>query len=144
VVYEIERTEGRDKIATPCVAIDVARGVNRLSLSTGHRLDVAALGRDGAILGDEIKVSAADLLADLKSPENLPFCDPFYFAIPPEFPQHHLPPEIGVIVADRFGGPILREATHNTLAPGRRKAVTLRFARAAAERLARVADPNCV
>ena len=140
---------------TPFVAADVSRGVARLLLSEGYnpiiefslpngrRLDVAAIGSDGAILGVEIKVSAADLSADLKWPEYLPFCDLFYFAVPPEFPQTLLPAHIGLIVADRFGGAILRASQRNALNASRRRALTLRFARTAAERLARAIDPNC-
>ena len=139
----------------PFVAADVSRGVARLllqegynpiiefSLPNGRRLDVAAIGADGAILGVEIKVSTADLSADLKWPEYLPFCDLFYFAVPPEFPQTLLPAHIGLIVADRFGGAILRASQRNTLHASRRRALTLRFARIAAERLARAIDPNC-
>jgi hypothetical protein len=138
-----------------CTAADVARGVNRLllsegfspllefSLSNGRRLDVAALGADGTILGVEIKVSMADFLADGKWPDYLPFCDLFYFAVPPDLPQNALPPHIGLIVADRFGGAIIRPSIRNTLNPARRRALTVRFARAAAERLTRALDPNC-
>ena len=44
----------------------------------------------------------------------------------------------GLIVADGFGAAILRESPHHPLAGARRKAVTLRFARCAAERLMRL------
>ena len=46
-----------------------------------------------------------------------------------------------MIVADPFGGSILREAPEAPLAAGRRRALTLRFARIAASRLARLVDP---
>src|SRR5262249_47284410 len=101
-------------------APDVARGVSRLlvqqgfspilefTLANGRRLDVAALGADGTMLGVEIKVSVADLRGDQKWPEYLEFCELFYFAIPPDFPDHHVPDGTGLIVADRFGGAIVR------------------------------------
>jgi hypothetical protein len=49
-----------------------------------------------------------------------------------------IPPEAGLIVADAFGGAVLREPETHKLAPARRKAMTVRFARKAASRLMRV------
>jgi hypothetical protein len=138
----------------PHSAIDVARGVSRLLLAEGlspivefslpnnRRLDVAALGADGAITGIEIKVSVADLRADDKWPDYLSFCDLFFFAVPPEFPQSTLPSTTGLIVADRFGGAVIREAQRKMLHASRRRALTLRFAMIAAERLTRAFDPH--
>src|SRR5215475_11005822 len=129
-------------------ATDVARGVSRLlrqqayspilefTLANGRRLDVAALGGDGAMLGVEIKVSVADLKGDQKWPEYLEFCELFYFAIPPDFPDELVPPGTGLIVADRYGGSIVRPSPRSSLHASRRKAVTLSFAKCAAERLA--------
>jgi hypothetical protein len=140
--------------STPANAMDVARGCARLliadgmspivefSLPNSRRMDVAALGSDGAIVGIEIKVSLADLKSDDKWPDYLPFCDLFFFAVPPEFPQQFLPTTTGLIVADRFGGAILRPSTRHALHASRRRALTLRFAQTAAERLARALDPN--
>jgi hypothetical protein len=136
-------------------AIDVARGVSRLllaegmtpivefSLPNGRRLDVAALGTDGTFVGIEIKVSLGDLAADGKWPDYLTFCDLFYFAVPPNFPQANVTASAGLIVADRFGGAIVREAARMTMHAGRRRALTLRFAQTAAHRLARTLDPHC-
>ena len=133
-------------------ASDVARGVSRLliqegfspilefSLANGRRLDVAALGPDGTVVGVEIKVALADLRSDLKWPEYLEFCELFYFAIPPDFPDEFVPQGTGLIVADRFGGAIVRPASPGILHASRRKAVTLRFAKVAAERLALALD----
>jgi hypothetical protein len=129
-------------------APEVARGVSRLlmqegfspilefTLANGRRLDIAALGADGTMLGVEIKVSIADLRGDQKWPEYLEFCELFYFAIPPDFPDHHVPDGTGLIVADRYGGAIVRPSSRTQLHPSRRKAVTLSFAKVAAERLA--------
>ncbi len=153
-----ERAVSIERSGVPAIlnAADVARGVNRLllaeglspliefSLPNGRRMDVAAVGSDGTIVGVEIKVSLADLSADDKWPDYLPYCDLFYFAVPPEFPQARLPTASGLIVADRFGGAILRGAKRNALQAARRRALTLRFAQTAAERLARSFDPNCI
>jgi len=133
-------------------AADVARGVSRLlmqegfspilefSLANGRRLDVAALGGDGTVIGVEIKVALSDLKCDLKWPDYLEFCELFYFAIPPDFPDEFVPSGTGLIVADRYGGAIVRPAPPAVLHASRRRAVTLRFARVAAERLALALD----
>jgi hypothetical protein len=133
-------------------ASDVARGVSRLliqegfspilefSLANGRRLDIAALGPDGTVVGVEIKVAVPDLKADDKWPHYLEFCELFYFAIPPEFPDELVPSGTGLIVADRYGGAIVRAAKPAILHASRRKAVTLRFAKVAAERLALALD----
>jgi hypothetical protein len=90
---------------------------------------------DGTMLGVEIKVAIGDLKGDAKWPEYLEFCELFYFAIPPDFPDELVPPTTGLIVADRFGGAIVRPSPVATIHASRRKAVTLRFAKVAAERL---------
>jgi hypothetical protein len=105
------------------------------TLANGRRLDVAALGADGTMLGVEIKVAIGDLKGDAKWPEYLEFCELFYFAIPPDFPDEFVPPTTGLIVADRFGGAIVRPSPVASIHASRRKAVTLRFAKVAAERL---------
>lgn len=129
-------------------AAEVARGVSRLliqegfspilefTLANGRRLDVAALGPDGVVAGVEIKVAVPDLKGDSKWPEYLEFCELFYFAIPPDFPDELVPAETGLIVADKYGGAIVRPSPVAQLHASRRKAVTLRFAKVAAERLA--------
>ena len=55
-----------------------------------------------------------------------------------------LPGDRGFIVADSFGAAIMREAAHHPLPGARRKAVTLRFAQAAASLLHVLADPDAV
>jgi hypothetical protein len=133
--------------AMSVTAQDVARGVSRLllqegyspilefTLANGRRLDVAALGADGTMMGVEIKVAIGDLKADIKWPDYLEFCELFYFAIPPDFPDELVPANTGLIVADRYGGAIVRPSPVASIHASRRKAVTLRFAKVAAERL---------
>jgi hypothetical protein len=133
-------------------AAEVARGVSRLlldegyspilefTLPNGRRLDVAAIGPGGEMLGVEIKVALTDLKGDTKWPEYLDYCDLFYFAIPPDFPPEHVPQETGLIVADRYGGAIIKGAQAQTLHASRRKAVTISFAKVAAERLSAILD----
>lgn len=122
-----------------------ARGlasVSELTLANGRRVDVAAIDGAGGIVFVEIKVSVADFRVDAKWPEYLPFCDAFYFAVPDTFPRALVPDEAGLIVADGYGGAILREAPSNPVSAARRKAVLLRFAHCAASRLRRQIDPD--
>lgn len=136
----------------PC-ANDICRGVLRLfsdmnfagvtemTLANGRRADIAALGPKGEISIVEVKSSIADFRADGKWPDYRPFCDRFYFAVGHGFPKDLITEETGLIVADGFGGAVLREPDATPLAAARRKAMTLRFARLAASRLTLGAEP---
>lgn len=106
-----------------------------LPLGNGRRADLVAIDRAAAITIVEVKSSRADFLADRKWQAYLGFCDRFYFAVGPDFPLALLPPGEGLIVADRFAGEIAREAVLRPLGAARRKAMLLRFGRAAAVRL---------
>ena len=103
-------------------------------LPNGRRADVMALGRKGDIVICEVKSGIEDYRIDRKWPEYAPFCDVFFFAVAPEFPQSILPDAPGLIVADGFGGAVVRDAPLLPLAPARRKALTLAFARLGAMR----------
>jgi hypothetical protein len=116
--------------------------VTELPLLDGRRADVVALRGDGALVIVEIKSSVADFRADNKWRDYLDHCDRLYFAICDTIPVEIMPPEAGLIVADAYGAAILREAPEQKLAPATRRAVLLRFAQAAADRLHRIADPN--
>lgn len=134
-------------------AAAIARGVARwladqrygvlteLVLATGRRVDILALGPQGQITILEIKSSLTDFRTDQKWPEYLPYCDAFGFAVGPDFPVDILPSEHGVVIADAYGAELLRPLSQASLAPARRKALTLRFALVAAARLNRLADP---
>ena len=136
------------------IAAAVQRGVSRMlsmagfaslpefPLVSGRRTDIIAVNDRGAIWIIEIKSSVADFRADNKWPEYWDYCDELYFAVPPDLPREILPAETGLIVADAWGAEILRRPTAQSLAAARRKAVTLRFARAAALRLNSVYDPK--
>jgi hypothetical protein len=109
-----------------------------LTVATGRRIDVAGLGPGGEIVAVEVKSSLADYRADQKWREYYEWCDKLYFATAQDFPHDVLPQDPGLIVADQFGGEIVRETVTRPLAAARRKAMTLRFARVAAERLLRL------
>lgn len=111
-------------------------------LASGRRADIIALSGAGQFWIVEIKSSIADLRADWKWPEYWEFCERLYFAIPPEMPQEIMPDEAGLIIADAFGAEILRHPPDIPMNAARRRALTLRFARAAALRLHSMFDPN--
>ena len=106
-----------------------------VGLPNGRRADVMALGPRGEIVICEVKSGLEDYRTDRKWGEYLPFCDAFYFAVAPEFPQEILPEEPGLIVADAFGGAVIRPPPHTPLAGARRKALTIAFGRLAAGRI---------
>ncbi|MEZ5923023.1 MAG: MmcB family DNA repair protein [Hyphomicrobiaceae bacterium] len=116
--------------------------LTELSLADGRRADIVALSPSGDIWIVEIKSSIEDLRADQKWPDYLDWCDRFLFAVNTEFPVDILPPDTGLIVADGYGAELIRPAPEARLAGARRKAVTLRFAHAAADRLHTLWDPE--
>jgi hypothetical protein len=130
----------------PAVTLEVTRGAARLliglgfaplaevCLPNGRRADLMALGPRGEVVIVEVKSSLEDYRVDRKWGEYAPYCERFYFAVAPEFPRHVLAEGPGLIVADGFGGAILTDSPHIPLAPARRKALTLAFARLAAMR----------
>lgn len=143
----------------PPIAAEVARGVTRLfcrsdlfaicevPLPNGRRADMMAIDPKGALTIVEIKVAKADLLGDSKWTDYLDYCDRFFWAVPPNLAsicngERFMPNEAGLIVADRYDAVLMREALHRPLAPARRKAELLRFARRAARRLSAQIDPS--
>jgi len=112
-------------------------GLPEFPTRAGQRMDVCALGPDGEIWCVEVKSSRADFLSDRKWTGYLDWCDRFFFAVPEGFPEALLPMEHGLMRADAYGAEIIRMAPASRLAAARRKAITLAFARHAADRLAR-------
>jgi hypothetical protein len=107
-----------------------------VTLPNGRRADLMALGPKGDVLIVEVKSGLEDYRVDRKWGEYAPYCDAFYFAVAPHFPEGILPDEPGLLITDAFGGAVVREAPLAPLAPARRKALTLAFARLAALRAA--------
>lgn len=144
---------------SPPIAAEVARGVTRLfcrqdlfavcemPLANGRRADLMAIDARGGLTIVEIKVTRADLLGDGKWTDYLDYCDRFFWAVPPSLAhileeERYLPGEAGLIVADRYDAAVVRDAAHRPMAPARRKAELLRFARRAALRLSAQVDPS--
>ncbi len=111
-------------------------------LKNNRRADLIALGPSGEVWIAEIKSSVADFRADQKWPEYREYCDFFFFAVASDMPVEILPDETGLIFADKYGAEIMREAPEHRLVGARRKALMLRFARAAAHRLQGFTDPD--
>jgi len=133
----------------PATAVMLARGACRALAELGYasllefplanrrRADILALGKTGDLMIIEIKSSVADFRADRKWALYRDFADRLYFAVPNGFPLLLIPEECGLIVADGFDAAVLRHGALCPLAPARRRALTLRFALAAASRLRR-------
>lgn len=109
-----------------------------LTLANGRRADLVALDEKGVIRIFEIKSSIEDFRVDNKWHEYKAFCDEFYFATLPDVPMEIFPRSEGFVIADRHGCEMIREAMPDKMSPATRKAVTLRFARSAANHLNRV------
>ncbi len=130
---------GTRRLLRACGCVSLAEA----PLKTGRRVDILAVDeKSGEILIVEIKSSRADYLSDGKWQEYLPWCDRFFFAIPPEMDPSPLPPDEGLIVADPWGGEFVRKSRRRPLAPARRRAMLLLFARLAAARLHALQDPQ--
>ena len=135
-----------EPISRPDITAQLARGISKLlidhglspmlelPLGNGRRADIVGLAPRGELWIVETKSCLADYACDSKWPEYLAFCDRFYFGVTEDFPHDLIPEHAGLIVADGFGGAIVRESALYPLAGARRKAVTLAFARLAAMR----------
>jgi len=136
-------------------ALRVQRGVMRLlrhtygmacysevTLKSGRRADVLAVGPKGEIWIVEIKSSLIDFQVDRKWHEYRDFSDRFFFAKPPELDAAIFPQSEGLIVADGHDGAILRDSPDTPLPPARRKALMLKLARLGADRIHALMDPG--
>ncbi len=138
----------------PATAQRIARGVIRLmdglgyaalaeyTLGNGRRADILAIDGAGQVVIVEIKSSRADFAADRKWRDYLEYCDRFYFAVEPVFPQDLLPGDVGLIVADAHGGSVLRESETAAINGNRRRSLILGVALTASRRLARLFDED--
>jgi hypothetical protein len=118
--------------------------LRELRLPSGRRADLVALNGAGELWIVEIKSAIADFRADDKWGDYRHHCDRLFFATAPEVPADIFPANAGLIVADRFGAHLLREAPQHRLAAATRRTMVLRFAQAAAYRLQALLDPAAV
>lgn len=138
----------------PEVTVAVRRGACRLlrqagfsvlrevCLPDGRRADILAIGTGGELAIVEVKSSIEDWQVDSKWPDYLDWSDRFYVAVPVDFPKPLIPEDAGLIVADAYGGAILRESPRRPVAPARRRSLLIGCARVASERLAQLEDPE--
>lgn len=143
-------TDGHQSVA----AAEIARGTVRfltcldyvcvaeMPLPNGQRAGIVALSQTGKIVIVEIKSCHEDFRAGQKWSGYRDYCDALYFAVNTGFPLAVLPPDTGLIVADRYGADMISPAPDAPLQAARRKAVTLLFARASARRLSNLLDPE--
>src|ERR1700739_4879134 len=135
-------------------AIAVARGaprllrslgfscISELPLPSGRRADLVALNERGEIWIVEIKSSLEDLRADQKWQDYRMHCDRLFFAFTQDLPCEIFPVDTGLIIADAYGAHLHCEAPEHRLPAATRKAITVRFAMAAAQRINRLVDPQ--
>jgi len=116
--------------------------LSEVSLGNGRRADILAMAHDGKVWIVEIKSSIADFRADQKWHEYRDYCDALFFAVAPDFPVEILPADTGLILADAYGGDVVRDAPGHIMSTARRKVLTLSFARTAAMRLLSQVDPG--
>lgn len=108
----------------------------------GLRVDVMGLGPKGEIWVIECKSSRADFNADAKWQGYLEWSDRYFWAVDADFPTDLLPEGTGLIIADAYDAEILRMGPETKLAAARRKVLTRKFARNAAQRLQTYRDPK--
>lgn len=116
--------------------------ISEMSLPNGARADLVGLSANGEILIVEIKSCLQDYQSDRKWQLYRDYCDQLLFAVASDFPDHVLPEDAGLIIADAYGGAILRKGSLAPVATARRKAMMIAFARLAAGRLQLQLDPG--
>lgn len=143
-------------MSRPEITLAVCRGACRLMrqggrsvllempLPDGRRADIFAVAPNGELTIVETKSSIEDWRVDGKWPDYLDWCDLLYVAVPVDFPQALIPEEVGLIVADAYGGEFLRHPPRRPVTAARRKSLLIDCARLASERLARLLDPEFV
>ena len=141
LIFAITRPEVTGVVTRGAAKLFLALGyapLAEVTLPNGRRADLMAVGPRGEIAIAEVKSGLDDYRTDKKWAEYAPYCDAFYFAVDADFPREILPLGPGLIVADGFGGAVLRDAPATPLAGARRKALTIAFGRLAALRAAGV------
>ena len=84
-------------------------------LPNGQRLDIACIGRNGALCGVEVKMTESDFNRDLKWADVMHYCAIFYFAVPVGFNQTLIHPGIRIITVDGDDARITRRTGRGLL-----------------------------
>ena len=106
-----------------------------LTLASGRRCDLICLSPKANFVIVEVKSSVEDFRVDNKWQEYQQYCDSFYFATHSGVPADIFPENTGLIIADSYGAEIVREAESISISAASRKALLLRYARVATQRL---------
>ncbi|MBE88263.1 MAG: hypothetical protein CMM76_02335 [Rhodospirillaceae bacterium] len=114
--------------------------ISEFALKNRRRADIVALDQAGFFTIVEIKSGRSDFITDHKWQDYLEFCDRFYFAVDQSFPNEIIPSTCGLIIADEYYAEIIRDCQVDKMHSARRRAMTLRFARTAAQRLTNLTD----
>ena len=115
--------------------------LREVSLTNGRRVDLVGLNKAGEILVVEVKSGLSDFRSDTKWQEYLDYCHFFYFAVDADFPREVLdepgsmPEQTGIVIADTYGGEIVREAAVRKVNAARAKKLVHTMARVGAMRL---------
>ncbi|MEE2996105.1 MAG: MmcB family DNA repair protein [Pseudomonadota bacterium] len=112
--------------------------LTEFKLSSGRRVDVMAIDRNGDFVIVEVKSSVSDYRADRKWQEYLAFSERFYFAVPTGFPIEIMPDDRGLIVADPYDAAIRRECFPTKLNAIPKRQQLIRFAIEASRRLRQI------
>jgi len=111
-------------------------------LTNGRRVDLVGLNKKAELIIIEVKSGLSDFRSDNKWQQYLEYCHTFFFAVDPDFPlavlneDTSLPATTGIIVADAYGGEVLRPAKTRKVNGTRARALIHKMARVAALRLA--------
>lgn len=116
--------------------------VEELVPARGLRVDLMGLGPKGEIWVIECKSIRADYQSDQKWQGYLAWCDRFFWAVDAQFPTDLLPCDTGLIIADAYGGEVIRMGPEDKLAAPRRKTMIQKVASTAARRLQTLRDPE--
>lgn len=116
--------------------------LREVSLTNRRRVDLVGLNKSGKLIVVEVKSGLVDFRSDKKWQQYLHYCHGFYFAVDGDFPlkildeAETLPEVTGIIVADAYGGEILRPASERNVNSARAKTLVHKMARIGAMRLA--------
>lgn len=116
--------------------------MTEVPLTNGRRADIVSLNASGHCVIVEVKSCLADFRSDSKWQEYLEYGEEFYFAVDQDFPRDvlneetSLPDITGIIIADGYGGEIIRPAALRRVNAARKKTLTLKIARLGGMRLA--------
>ncbi|MCK0069335.1 MmcB family DNA repair protein [Kordiimonas laminariae] len=115
--------------------------VREVVLKNNRRVDILGLNKPGGLVVVEVKSGLSDFRSDTKWQEYLDYCEEFYFAVDQHFPINvlnestSLPDITGIIIADAYGGEVIREAASRKVNAARAKKLIQQMARTAAMRL---------